>query len=74
MKEIDCKGREYEEMPLGKAENLTDKIFDRLTAKRRVWPTNGGVKLIGYVNVNVEIKLFQPEQIYQEDILEVVDV
>ena len=41
MKEIDCKGREYEEMPLGKAENLTNKIFDRLTAKRRVWPTNG---------------------------------
>ena len=41
MREIDCKGREYEEMPLGKAENLTDKIFDRLTAKRRVWPTNG---------------------------------
>lgn len=41
MKEIDCKGKEYEEIPLGKAENLTDRIFDRLTAKERVWPTNG---------------------------------
>lgn len=33
MKEIDCKGREYEEILLGKAENLIDKIFDMLNPK-----------------------------------------
>ena len=39
--EIDCKGREYKEIPLGHAENLENKKFDRLTAKKRVWPNNG---------------------------------
>lgn len=39
--EIDCKGREYKEIPLGHAENLENRKFDRLTVKKRVWPNNG---------------------------------